>query len=332
MSGFLIIDLEGYSLTAAEKALLPHEHIGGILLFKRNYRSILQLKELIAEIRDTANKQILIMVDHEGGRIWRFYEQFTHIPAAKYFGALYEQDASFAKQQVRIAAMTIAYELLNCGIDLTLAPVLDLATINKVVIGDRAFHAEPNIVIELAKEFIAGLAELGMAAVGKHFPGHGGCNIDTHSSLAYDERAYEEIANTDLLPFKTLAAELPAIMPAHIIYPELDDVSAGFSKIWLQDILRKELNYSGAIISDCMAMKGAEFQGDFLARIQAALYAGCDMVILTQQKRELLAKLLSELTWQYTTMQLSRITKLAGDFTNPGLNQQLPKLADIINM
>lgn len=329
MFGSLIVDLEGYALTTEEKDLLQHRHIGGILLFSRNYRSLSQLKDLVAEIRSFADKQLLIMVDHEGGRIWRFNEGFTHVPAAEHFGVLYEHDVMVAKQQVRNAAKTIAYELLNCGIDLTLAPVLDLSTCNTVVIGDRAFHSNPNIVVELGREFIAGLADVGMGAVGKHFPGHGGCNLDTHTSVAYDERPYDEIAKADLIPFKILSTFLQGVMPAHVIYPDVDDVSAGFSKVWLQEILRKELNYTGAIISDCISMKGAEFQGDFLARIQSALYAGCDMVILSQQKRDFLGKILEELNWQYTEQQSARIAKLAGNFNHPLLAQPIPERASI---
>lgn len=329
MFGSLIVDIEGYALTDKEKDLLSHKHVGGVLLFSRNYRSVVQLKNLIAEIRSIADKQLLIMVDHEGGRIWRFKEGFTQVPAAENFGVLYEHDEAVAKQQVRNAAKIIAHELLNCGIDLTLAPVLDLATCNTVVIGDRAFHANPNIVIELGREFINGLADIGMAAVGKHFPGHGGCNVDTHTSIAYDERSYDEISKADLLPFMALAKDLAGIMPAHVIYPDIDDVSAGFSKMWLQEILRKELHYTGAIISDCISMKGAEFQGDFLARIQSALYAGCDMVILSQQKREFLSKILEELNWNYTEQQNARIAKLAGNFNHINLEQPVPELADI---
>ena len=329
MFGSLIIDLEGYALTVAEKDLLKHKHIGGVLLFSRNYRSISQLKNLVAEIRSISGKDLLIMVDHEGGRIWRFNEDFTHVPAAEHFGVLYEHDVAVAKQQVKNAAKIIAYELLKCGVDITLAPVLDLATYNKVVIGDRSFHSNPNIVVELAREFIAGLADVGMSAVGKHFPGHGGCNIDTHTSIAYDERSYDEIAKADLIPFKELSQVLQGVMPAHVIYPDVDDVSAGFSKVWLQEILHKELNYTGAIISDCISMKGAEFQGDFLARIQSALYAGCDMVILSQQKRDFLGSILEELDWQYTEQQNVRITKLTGNFKHPNLIQPLPELAEI---
>lgn len=333
MFGSLIIDLDGCALTSIEKDLLQHEHVGGILLFSKNYSSTSQLKDLTAEIRTVAaqhnKKQLIIMVDHEGGRIWRFNEGFTKIPAPENFGVLYEHDATVAKQQIFNAAKIIAYELLNCGVDLTLAPVLDLGVNNAVVIGDRALHANPHIVAELGQEFIAGLTDVGMSAVGKHFPGHGGCNIDTHTDIAYDERPYDEIAKVDLLPFKTLAPMLRGIMPAHVIYPDVDDVSAGFSKVWLQQILRKELHYNGAIISDCISMKGAEFQGDFLARIQSALHAGCDMVILSQQKREFLAKILDELHWKYTTQQRERIGGLAGNFGHPNLQQSPPEMANI---
>lgn len=329
MFGSLMIDLEGHTLTPIEKDLLQHQHVGGVLLFTRNYRSKSQLKDLIIEIRESAKKPLIVATDHEGGRIWRFEEGFTHTPAAEQFGLLYEHDSAVAKQHAKNAGITIAHELLNCGVDLTLAPVLDLNSINTVVIGDRAFHSNPNIVAELGEAFILGLASVGMGAVGKHFPGHGGCNIDTHAAIAYDERPYEEILKADLVPFQKLVPFLKGIMPAHVIYPDVDDVSAGFSKIWLQEILRQELNFTGAIISDCVSMKGAEFQGDFLARIQSALYAGCDMVILSQQKREFLLAILEDLNWQYTKKQLERLEKLAGDFNNPTLRQPLPDLADI---
>ena len=329
MFGSLMIDLEGYTITAAEKKILHHRHVGGVLLFSRNYSSLAQLKDLVAEIRAAAKKPLLIAVDHEGGRIWRFEKGFTHIPAARQFGILYEHDPIVAVRQVRNAAKTIAYELLHCGIDLTLAPVLDLDSCNTVVIGDRAYHANPHIVMELGKAFILGLADVGMAAVGKHFPGHGGCNIDTHTDVAYDRRPYQEILAADLIPFQQLVPWLQGIMPAHVIYTDVDDVCAGFSKIWLQEILRQELNFTGAIISDCVSMKGATRQGDVLARIQAALHAGCDMVITCQQKQDLLLAVLNKLDWKYAPEQIARLEKLAGDFANPNLQQPLPEMAEI---
>ena len=329
MTGALIIDLEGYNLSAIEKDLLQHKNVGGVLLFSRNYRSVSQLKDLVTEIRESSKNQLLIAVDHEGGRIWRFHEGFTSIPPAEQFGVLYEHDINTAKQQTKSAAKIIAYELLNSGIDLTLAPILDLGGYNSAVIGDRAFHSNRNIVAELGKEFILGLSEVGMAAVGKHFPGHGGCNIDTHTNIAYDERSYDEISKTDLVPFQQLAAILPGIMPAHVIYSDLDDVSAGFSRMWLQDILRKELNFSGAIISDCLSMKGAEIQGELLERVQTALYAGCDLVVVSQQKREVLLTILEDLNWKYSKKQEERIKRLQGDFHHPALKKPLPDLAKL---
>ena len=329
MFGALMIDLDGCSLTVEEKELLQHPQVGGILLFTRNYQSVSQLKDLIAEIRAAAGGQLVIAVDHEGGRIWRFDTGFIHTPALEKFGILYEHDADVARQQVKNAGKTIAYELLRCGIDLSLAPVLDLQGTNTVVIGDRSLHSKAEIVTDLGAAFIAGFAEMGMAAVGKHFPGHGGCNIDTHTAVAYDERSYAEIAKADLVPFQRLAPVLQGVMPAHVIYPDVDDVSAGFSKVWLQQILRKELGFQGALLSDCVSMKGAEIQGDFLARVQAALYAGCDMVILSQQTRASLLTLMNDLTWQPNKKQSERVAKLCGDFANQNLQQGLPERAEV---
>lgn len=309
--GQLIVDLATTQVMQDEIAILQHRNVGGVVLFSRNYQDRQQLEFLVKEIREVANKPLLIMVDHEGGRIWRFVEGFQRIPAAASFGKLYENDPMFAVKQTETAATTIASELLSCGIDLTLAPVLDLDTGNSAVIGDRAFHAKPHVVTELGRAFIAGLTAAGMAAVGKHFPGHGHCSADTHYEVGKDERSYAEIVKQDLVPFVELHNLLAGIMPAHVIYPAVDDKPAGFSKIWLQDILRDKIGYTGTIISDCLAMKGASVAGNFVSAVNAALTAGCDLVLLTQQSQKVVLEVLAGIDWSHKFEQQARISKLA---------------------
>lgn len=319
MLGPLIVDLEGLRVNDAEHAILQHRNTGAVLLFARNYKDRQQLTALVKEIRDIACKPLLIMVDHEGGRIWRFVAGFTRIPAAQEFGNMYARDSQHAILQAQQAGSIIASELLECGLDLTLAPVLDLDLGRSAVIGNRAFGDNPQQVITLARAFIAGLHEKGMAAVGKHFPGHGYCTIDTHDAIGRDERPLAEIEALDLVPFAELHTMLQGIMPAHVIYPAVDNVSTGFSQRWLQDILRQQIGFTGAIISDCLSMKGlsdakAEALGvaeALLAKAHRVLVAGCDMVILTQQTRENLLYVLDKLDWQVSKEQQARIGGLA---------------------
>jgi len=310
MYGPLIIDLEGTRVAATEHVILRHQNTGAVLLFTRNYQNRQQLSELVREIRDIAGKPLLIMVDHEGGRIWRFDAGFRRTPAAASFGSLYSSDAVSALQQAYAAGKTIAEDLLTCGVDLTLAPVLDLAWGNSTVIGDRAFHADPQVVTNVARAFIDGLASMGMAAVGKHFPGHGYCTVDTHDAIGKDERTFAEIKAKDLLPFTQLHTVLQGIMPAHVIYPQVENVPTGFSKCWLQTVLREQIGFAGAIISDCLSMKGLGEDGTFLTKAHKVLNAGCDLVILTQQTRQAVREVLDNLEWNLDTTQQARIKAL----------------------
>lgn len=310
MYGPLIIDLEGVRVATTEQAILRHKNTGAVLLFTRNYQDRQQLIDLVNEIRDLAGKPLLIMVDHEGGRIWRFDVGFNRPAAAASFGSLYASEPERALQQAHAAGFTIATELLACGVDLTLAPVLDLGLGYSTVIGDRAFHADPQIVTKLAGAFIAGLAAAGMAAVGKHFPGHGYCTVDTHDAIGKDERTFAEIAARDLIPFTKLHTVLQGIMPAHVIYPQVENVPTGFSKHWLQTVLREQIGFAGAIISDCLSMKGLGEDGTFLTKAQKVLNAGCDLVILTQQTRQAVLEVLDNLEWQVDAAQHARIKGL----------------------
>ncbi len=314
--GPVMIDIEGVELSSVERELLQHPRVGGVIFFTRNYRGIDSLKALVADIRETANKKpLLLTVDHEGGRVWRFTEGFTKLPPARHYGTLYDQDSSAGIALARNAGWIMAAELLDCGIDFSIAPVLDLGTGISAVVGDRAFHSDPAIVSILAQAFIEGMNTVGMSAIGKHFPGHGGCAPDSHIAQPVDPRSLETLFAEDIIPFKNLSAVLGGIMPAHIVYPAVDTLPAGFSKRWLQDILRKELQFEGVILSDCLSMKGAEI-GDFVDRAEMALGAGCDMVILCQQKRDLVENVLENLGRNATVESSNRLQNLAGKFYN----------------
>ncbi len=281
--GALMLDLDGLSLTSEECQLLTDKQIGGIILFSRNYQSPNQLSLLIAEIRNI-RPEILIAVDHEGGRVQRFQEGFTRIPAMCCLGELYRQDPIEALLSARQLAWLLAAELLVMDIDLSFAPVLDLDHTLSQVIGDRAFSDDPEIVVKLGNAFIEGFHAAGMAATGKHFPGHGGVAGDSHTEIPVDSRNWLEIECADLVPFRQLAGSLDALMPAHVIYTEVDDRPAGFSAVWLKEILRGKLCFDGVIFSDDLSMEGASVAGGFAERAQAALTAGCDMVLVCNDR------------------------------------------------
>lgn len=317
--GSVMIDLEGKTLLPTEHALLAHPRVGGVILFSRNYQDIAQLKALIADIRAAAAKPLLLAVDHEGGRVWRFNEGFTKLRSAKHYGDLYQQDPTEGLKAAHNAGAVMAAELLDCGIDFSLAPVLDVEKGVSEVIGDRAFSSDPKVVSELAKAFIEGMNAVGMRATGKHFPGHGGCAPDSHIAQPVDNRSLEALLADDLIPFSQLSSSLSAVMPAHITYPAVDNVPAGFSRRWLQDILRGQLGFQGVIISDCLSMKGAAIGGDFVVRAQMALDAGCDMVILCQQTRDLVSWFLDNLAKDGSAGSSERLAKMAGQFQNEAM-------------
>jgi beta-N-acetylhexosaminidase len=326
--GPLMIDLEGIELNEKERELLQHANVGGVILFTRNYKDVDTLKALVNDIRMTAKKPLLIAVDHEGGRVWRFKEGFSKLPAAKHYSELYAQNPENGLQAAQDAGWIMAAELLDCGIDLSLAPVLDLDRGISAVIGDRAFGADPQVVSRLAGAFIEGMKLVGMAATGKHFPGHGGCAPDSHVAEAIDSRSFDAILAEDLIPFIDLHDKLGALMPAHVIYPAVDSVPAGFSRIWLQDILRKRFQFEGAIISDCLSMKGAAIGGDFVVRARMALDAGCDMVILCQQTRDVVQWVLDNLNRTTSALSNERLSRLAGHFSNAARKAPRPTVAE----
>jgi beta-N-acetylhexosaminidase len=276
-----MLDLEGIELSDAEREMLRHPAAGGVILFSRNFESPEQVQRLIAEIHALRSPSLLVAVDQEGGRVQRFQEGFTRLPPAAWFGELHQKSVKHAQEVSREAGWLMAAELRSVGVDFSFAPVLDLGGGLSRVIGDRAFHQKPVIVAELAHAWMSGVHAAGMAAVGKHFPGHGGVEADSHHELPIDRRRGEDIMMDDLLPFQRMIDYgLEAIMPAHVIYGQVDSRLAGFSPYWLKEILRGRLGFQGAVFSDDLSMAAADVAGDYSERARAALEAGCDMVLV----------------------------------------------------
>ena len=279
--GPVMLDLEGPQLTAADKERLQHPATGGVILFSRNYESPDQIYRLVREIHELRSPQLLVAVDQEGGRVQRFREGFVSLPPMRQLGHVHDQDPKKAKAYAQLIGWLMAAELRAVGVDLSFAPVLDLDGGTSRVIGDRAFHRDPETVADLAHAFMAGMDLAGMRAVGKHFPGHGTAAADSHHEVVTDNRAYEDIAAEDLLSFERMIHYgVAALMAAHVIYPRVDPKPAGFSHFWMQTVLRERLGFQGAIFSDDLGMAGAGTAGGMAERAEAALAAGCDMLLL----------------------------------------------------
>lgn len=277
--GPLVIDIKGFTLTAADRELLRHPMVGMVILFARNYESPEQLKQLTAQIH-ALRSPLLIAVDHEGGRVQRFRKGFTAIPAMATLGQLWGRDVLLACRAAVSAGYVMAAELRAHGVDLTFAPVLDLEWQRSSVIGDRALHSDARTVAMLANHLCHGMALAGMANCGKHFPGHGWPEADSHHAIPTDERALDAILRHDAAPYRWLGASLASVMPAHVVYQQVDPMPAGFSRRWLRDILRGRLGFTGAVFSDDLSMEGARVAGDVVQSGQAALEAGCDFILV----------------------------------------------------
>ena len=283
----LIIDVAGHTLTDDDRRRLSHPLVGGVIHFARNWKDREQLAALNAEIK-ALRSDLLICVDHEGGRVQRFKtDGFTHLPAMRRLGELWMKDAMGATNVATACGYILASELRACGVDLSFTPVLDLDWGPSGVIGDRAFHQDARVTALLAKSLMHGLLQAGMMNCGKHFPGHGYVAADSHTEIPVDKRSLKAILADDARPYEWLSTTLASVMPAHVIYPKVDGRPAGFSSKWLNDILRAQLDFTGAIFSDDLSMAGARvIEGRSVNATEAALAAlgaGCDLVLLCNQ-------------------------------------------------
>ena len=276
-----MIDPAGTALTEDDVRRLRHPAVGGVILFAHNFESPAQLQALTQDIHALREPPLLIGVDHEGGRVQRFKKGFTALPPMRAFGQLWDRDRDAGREAAQAAGYIIGAELAAHGLDFSFTPVLDLDYGASSVIGDRALHYDPLAVGALAAALIGGLAAGGMGAVGKHFPGHGYAAADSHIAVPTDDRPLSEILRKDLVPYApAIQAGLAGVMPAHVIYPRIDAEPAGYSRVWLQDILRGKLGFGGLVFSDDLSMAGASTAGGVAERARAALDAGCDMVLL----------------------------------------------------
>lgn len=316
--GPLVVDVEGTVMTAAEEARLRHPLVGGVILFSRNFSSRKQLVALTTRIRALRSPSLLIAVDHEGGRVQRFRtDGFTSLPSMRVLGTAWHKDPLQAMRMATDVGYVLGAELRACGVDLSFTPVLDLDFGVSSVIGDRAFDGDPRVVAMLARALSQGLAQAGMGACGKHFPGHGAVVADSHHAVPRDTRTLKKILEHDAAPYQWLGDQvIPSVMPAHVIYTKVDPMPAGFSSKWIKEILRKKLSYDGVVFSDDLTMEGAAVAGDILARARAALNAGCDMALVCNRP-DLADELLSRLTWKSARRSLDRIERLMPKFAAP---------------
>jgi beta-N-acetylhexosaminidase len=327
--GPVMLDVAGKVLTAEDEKRLRHPLVGGVILFARNYESPSQLAELTAAIRAVRTPPLLISVDHEGGRVQRFRTGFTKIPPMRELGKVWDAHPKKARHLAEQAGWVLAAELRAHGIDFSFTPVLDVDYGSSGVIGDRAFHSEPQAIAELAHSLMLGMKKAGMATVGKHFPGHGFVKADSHLEIPVDEREFADIELCDLIPFRQMVDfGLAAVMPAHVIYPKVDPRPAGFSKVWLKDILRGQLGFEGCIFSDDLSMEGATVAGGIVQRAEAALNAGADMVLVCN-KPESADELLAGLKWEMSPASKARLAHMRGHH-HPETLVQLHESADYV--
>ncbi|ALL65925.1 Beta N-acetyl-glucosaminidase [Paraburkholderia caribensis MBA4] len=307
--GPVMLDVVGKTLNADDERRLAHPMTGGVILFARHFESRAQLVALTDAIRNI-REDLLIAVDHEGGRVQRFRtDGFTVLPAMGKLGALWDDDVLRATKVTTAVGYVLASELRACGIDMSFTPVLDLNYGHSQVIGDRAFHRDPRVVTMLAKSLNHGLALAGMANCGKHFPGHGFASADSHVAVPVDERTLDEILGEDVTPYDWLGLSLASVLPGHVIYPKVDSKPAGFSRVWIQDILRTRLGFEGAIFSDDLSMEAARQGGTLTQAATAALEAGVDMVLICNQPDEA-GKVLDALSFMPSEESRQRLERM----------------------
>lgn len=321
MLGPVIVDLAGEELSQAEAEMIQHPHVGGLIFFGRNCVSAEQIDDLVQSVR-AVRPELLLAIDQEGGRVQRLRSGFTRLPALQKLGRYYQRDPAQAALVVQSVAWLMAAELRSVGIDISFAPVLDADDSFSQVIGDRSFGSDPDLVAAVGALYIDGMAEAGMKATAKHFPGHGAVHADSHLALPVDERDMESVQRDDMRPFRVLLPRVGAVMPAHILFKNIDSRPVGCSSYWLQNVLRQELDFNGVIFSDDLSMAGAEFAGSYSERATAALRAGCDAVLVCNQP-EKAAEVLASLEQQ----QWPRDGKLAT--MRSTLTGGTPSLADL---
>jgi beta-N-acetylhexosaminidase len=309
--GPLMVDVAGTELTAEDRRVLAHPLVGAVILFTRNFASVPELEALVREIRSVRNPPLLITVDHEGGRVQRFRTGFTELPPQRAIGRVYDQDPDAGRRLAAQCGWLLAAELRSVGIDLSFTPCVDLDYGVSEVIGDRAYHRDPEAVASLAVACIQGMRSAGMAATAKHFPGHGAVVADSHKALPVDRRPLAELAG-ELLPYRRLISNgLSAVMVAHVLFPEVDDVPAGFSRRWIQQELRRGMEFTGAVFSDDLSMGGAAFAGTVPERARRALAAGCDILSVCNDREAVLATL-DELAGESDPLSQVRLVRLHG--------------------
>jgi beta-N-acetylhexosaminidase len=306
-----MVDVAGFALTDEDRRVLAHPLVGAVILFTRNFASYAQLEALVAEIRAVRNPPLLVTVDHEGGRVQRFRQEFTVLPPQRAIGHAYDMDAETGRRLAWQSGWLLAAELRAVGIDMSFAPCIDLDYGISEVIGDRAYHRDPEIVARLAVACMQGMREAGMAATAKHFPGHGAVVADSHKALPVDRRPLSELSD-DLLPYRRLIANgLASVMIAHVLFPEVDESPAGFSARWIQQELRAELGFTGAVFSDDLSMGGAAFAGTVPERARRAIDAGCDLLPICNDRPAVLATL-AELAGAADPLSQVRLVRLHG--------------------
>lgn len=311
--GPVMVDVDGFSLSESEVQRLLHPSVGAVILFARNYQNAAQVSKLVAQIKSLRAPQLLVAVDQEGGRVQRFQEGFTRLPAAAHFGDLWQQDKHTAPMQAFKSAFTMASELIAVGVDFSFAPVFDVTSKGSQVIGDRCFHTDPHAAAELLGAYIDGMHAAGMVAVAKHFPGHGGVSGDSHHCLPQDGRTIDEIRAHDLLPYTELVDEIQGVMTAHVLFDQCCDDIPTYSSFWLQTMLREEVGFDGVIFSDDLTMQGAidaTEQSSIVESAQRAIYAGCDMVLVCN-KPDLADELLDGLVFEPNQVLSGKLAQLS---------------------
>ncbi|MGI9246030.1 MAG: beta-N-acetylhexosaminidase [Steroidobacteraceae bacterium] len=318
--GPLMVDVAGTELTAEDRRVLAHPLVGAVILFTRNFDSAAQLQRLVTDIRNVRKPPLLVTVDHEGGRVQRFRRDFTVLPPQRAIGRVYDVDPEAGRRLAWQCGWLLAAELRSVGIDLSFTPCIDLDYGVSEVIGDRAYHRDPEVVSRLAVACMQGMREAGMAATAKHFPGHGAVVADSHKSLPIDRRPLNELQD-EMLPYRRLIANgLASVMVAHVLFPEVDEAPAGFSRRWIQQELRWGLGFTGAVFSDDLSMGGAAFAGSVPERARRAIDAGCDLLPVCNDRASVLATL-DELADAADPLSQVRLVRLHG--------RPMPSFADL---